>query len=100
MPAARWRSQGFRDVAICTYEPSYVQIAISQKRHFRSPNRKIPENRPPQSTPQNPGELTSETTFGHSKVVFQPLLRTKRAFSQKMLARFFCFLATTQPFLV
>ena len=33
-----------------------------------------------QSTPQNLGKLTSETTFGHSKVVFQPLLRTKRAF--------------------
>ena len=45
-------------------------IAISRKRHFWSPNRKISENRPPQSTPQNLGKLTSETTFGHSKVVF------------------------------
>ena len=35
-----------------------------------------------QSTPQNLGKLTSETTFGHSKVVFRPLLRTKRTFSQ------------------
>ena len=25
-----------------------------------------------ESTPQNLGKLTSETTFGHSKVVFQP----------------------------
>ena len=38
-----------------------------------------------ESTPQNLGKLTSETTFGHWKVVFQPLLRTKRAFSQNPL---------------
>ena len=37
---------------------------------------------PPKVPPQNLGKLTSETTFGHSEVVFQPLLRTKRAFSQ------------------
>ena len=66
-----------------------ARIAISRKRHFRSPNRKIPENRPPQNTPQNLRKLTSEATFGHSKVVFQPLLRTKRAFSQNpLMARF------------
>ena len=42
-----------------------------------------------QSIPQNVGKLTSETTFGHSKVVFRPLLRTKRAFSQNpLMARF------------
>ena len=36
-----------------------------------------------ESTPQNLGKLTSETTFGHSKVVFRPLLRTKtRVFSK------------------
>ena len=35
------------------------------------------------STPQNLGKLTSETIFGHSKVVFRPLLRTKLAFSRK-----------------
>ena len=35
-----------------------------------------------QGTPQNLGKLTSETIFGHSKVVFWPLLRTKRTFSQ------------------
>ena len=46
-----------------------------------------------QSTPQNLGKLTSETTFGHSKVVFRPLLRTKRTFSRKALvARFLNFL--------
>ena len=40
-------------------------------------------------TPQNLGKLNSETTFGHSKVVFRPLLRTKRAFSQNpVMARF------------
>ena len=38
-----------------------------------------------ESTPQNLRKHISETTFGHSKVVFQPLLRTKRAFSQKAL---------------
>ena len=42
-----------------------------------------------QTTPQNLGKITSETTFGHSKVVFQPLLRIKRAFSQNPpMARF------------
>ena len=35
-----------------------------------------------QTTPQNLGNITSETTFSHSKVVFWPLLRIKRAFSQ------------------
>ena len=45
-----------------------------------------------QSTPQNLRKLTSETTFGHSKVVFRPLLRTKRAFSQNpLMARFWIF---------
>ena len=42
-----------------------------------------------ESTPQNLGKLTSETTFGHSKVVFQPLLRTKRTITfQALNARF------------
>ena len=31
-----------------------------------------------ESTPQNLGKLTSETTFAHSKVLFRPLLRMKR----------------------
>ena len=37
-----------------------------------------------QSTPQNLGKLTSETTFGHSKVDFRPLLHTKRTFPQNL----------------
>ena len=42
-----------------------------------------------QTTPQNLGKITSETTFGHSKVVFRPLLRIKRVFSQNpLMARF------------
>ena len=42
-----------------------------------------------QTTPQNLGKITSETTVGHSKVVFRPLLRIKRAFSQNpAMARF------------
>ena len=49
-----------------------------------------------QSTPQNLGKLTSETTFGHSKVVFWPLLRTKRTFSQNPpMARFWNFFGDT-----
>ena len=37
-------------------------------------------------------KLTSETTFGHSKVVFRPLLRTKRTFSQNPpMSRFWIF---------
>ena len=45
-----------------------------------------------ESTPQNLGKLTSETTFGHSKVVFRPLLRTKRTFSQNPpMSRFWIF---------
>ena len=35
--------------------------------------------------PKNLGKITSETTFDHSKVLFWPLLRTKRAFSQNPL---------------
>ena len=73
--------------------------AISRKRHFWSPNRKIPENRPPQSTPQNLRKLTSETTFGHSKVVFRPLLRTKCTFSQNPpMSRFKFFLVIPDTF--
>ena len=42
-----------------------------------------------ESTPQNLEKLTSETTFGHSKVVFRPVLRTKRTFSQNpLMSRF------------
>ena len=42
-----------------------------------------------QTTPQNLGKITSETTFSHSKVVFRPLLRIKLAFSQNPpIARF------------
>ena len=49
-----------------------------------------------QSTPQNLGKLTSETTFGHSKVVFRPLLRTKRTFSQNpAMSRFWNFFGDT-----
>ena len=62
-----------------------AQIAISRKRHFRSPKRKTETTFIDLNTPQNVGKLTSETTFGHSKVVFRPLLRTKRVFSQKPL---------------
>ena len=45
-----------------------------------------------QTTPQNLGKITSETTFSHSKVVVWPLLRIKRAFSQNPpMARFWKF---------
>ena len=56
-----------------------AQIAISRKRHFRSPKRKTETTSIDLNTPQNVGKLTSETTFGHSKVVFRPMLRTKHA---------------------
>ena len=43
-------------------------------------------------TPQNMGKLTSETIFGHLKVFFWPLLRTKRSFSQNPpMSRFWKF---------
>ena len=51
-----------------------------------------------QTTPQNQGKITSETTFGHSKVVFRPLLRIKRAFSQNPpMARFWKFRGSFSP---
>ena len=51
------------------------RIAIS--RHFRSLKRKTETTIIYLNTPQNEGKLTSETTFGHFKVVFRPLIRTK-----------------------
>ena len=62
-----------------SYLSKIARIAISRKRHFRSPKRK--NENTIQSTPQNLGKLTSETHFGHSKMVFRPLLRTKIFFS-------------------
>ena len=59
-----------------------ARIAISQKRHFRSPKRKTETTFIDLITPQNAGEFASETTFGHSKVFFWPLLRTQTRFSQ------------------
>ena len=40
---------------------------------------KIPKHFSIQTTPQNLGKITSETTFGHSKVFFRPLRCIKRA---------------------
>ena len=72
----------FRDIAICVFftkncanrnisETALPITETKKRKHFAI-----------ESTPQNLGKLTSETTFGHSKVVFRPLLRTKRTFSQ------------------
>ena len=47
-------------------------------------NRDISETALP-ITPQNVGKLTSETAFGHWKMVYRPWLRTIRAFSQSPL---------------
>ena len=60
-----------------------ARIAISRKRHFLSPKRKTEttfQYQVPPKTWEN-----SETTFGHSKVGFRPLLRTKCVFSQNPL---------------
>ena len=66
----------------------YARIAISRKRHFRSPKRK---HFAIQSTPQNLGKLSS--LLATRKWFFRPLLRTKRAFSRKaLMARFKIFL--------
>ena len=40
------------------------------------------------NTPKNVGKLTSETTFGHAKVFFRPVLRIKYVFSQNPLTIF------------
>ena len=41
-----------------------------QKWHFRCPNQKIPENRPPQTNPQNPQSGTIGTQIRPRKVIF------------------------------
>ena len=48
----------------------------SFKRHYWSPKRNTETTI--QSTPQNLGKLTSETTFAHSKVVFRPYVQNAR----------------------
>ena len=58
--------------AKCDISETALLITISKfRKHFSI-----------QTTPQKLGKITSETTFGHSKVVSRPLLRIKRAFSQ------------------
>ena len=42
--------------------------------------------------PQNPEKITSETTFGHSKIIFWPLQCIKREFSRSDLDKMLCFL--------
>ena len=48
-----------------TYEALYLGNGTSDHRI-----EKFQKTDPPQNTPQNLGKLTSETTFGHLKVVF------------------------------
>ena len=61
-------------------------------------NFKIPKTLQYKLPPQNLGKITSETTFSHSKVVFRPLLRIKRAFSQNPpMARFCHFRGSFPP---
>ena len=92
-----WSEVPFFEISQFVYRLYYVRIAISRKWHFWSPKLyskntfkyKVCTS---QKFPQNLGKLTSETTFCHSKVVFQPLLRTKRTFSQNpLIARFWNF---------
>ena len=68
----------FWDIAISAILRNTAQIAISQKRHFRPQFQNSENTFQYKLPPQNLWKITSETTFGHSKVVFRPFYAKKR----------------------
>ena len=62
----------------------YARIAISRIRHFPSPKQKKENTLQYKVPPKTWENSPQKTTFDHLKVVFRPLLHTKRRFSQNL----------------